>query len=390
MTGIGRRLLALSAPRRGMGACRPAIAVGLGVLLLAAGGPAALGQERAPGGDCPPTTPLAGETMTPPERARATATAIARGSETAASACPTEAAEPGRPGGAGSELAPELPPPDLPTANLQGYRFRLEATLVADLDAVPREALVYQLERTPPTAEDVERLAERLGIEAPVEERGEGAFVASGNGQFFASPELVQYFSPEEPALADLPSDEEAVEVARGWLDRSRLVGDEVGEGRVVGRDERAGRIVVLFGPEEPEPLLAAYPSVTVTIGRGGVVLEASARWAKIGDAELYRLRDVEEAWFDVEAARAYIETEFGEADPPPGSEVAGAAAYDAIGLAYTSSGAPGGVQYLQPVYVFAGRLTPEGTEESFPIRAYVPALVFAREPVARQSGGGS
>ena len=48
----------------------------------------------------------------------------------------------------------------------------------------------------------------------------------------------------------------------------------------------------------------------------------------------------------------------------------------------WPTSGIPGEPQFLQPVYIFKGTVTPEGSEESFPIAAYVPALVNSRQPV--------
>jgi len=42
----------------------------------------------------------------------------------------------------------------------------------------------------------------------------------------------------------------------------------------------------------------------------------------------------------------------------------------------------PGENQYLQPVFVFSGELTAEGSDQSFPITAYVPAIVNSQQPV--------
>lgn len=356
----------------------------LGLVLVIVAAPLGIGEAvaaRQAGGtaDCP-TDSGAAATTSPLERSRATATALAGGSDAPAPAClPTDRAR--------GEIAAELPPPDLPTMGPEGYRFRLAATLAAELAEVPSEAAVYELDRRPLAEEEVEQLAIRLGLDGSVERRGEGSFVVSGNGELFVAPDLIQYVAPGTPASGELPDDEAAVTAARFWLRRSGLEPTDLGRGRVVSRVDAPARLVVLFGPREPEPLLAAYPTLTVSLGAGGSVLDASSRWAEIVRSERYRLRGGERAWSEVEAGRAYLDVAFGDAGPAAGAEVAGAVAYETVGLAYTSAGPPGGRQYLQPVYVFGGRLTPEGAEESYPVNAYVPALAIGDGPVGVVAG---
>ena len=74
----------------------------------------------------------------------------------------------------GSELASELPPPDFPSANLEGYSFDLRYSLQAELDGVPREAAVYELLREEPTVQSVQEIADKLKLDAKVEDRGDG------------------------------------------------------------------------------------------------------------------------------------------------------------------------------------------------------------------------
>jgi hypothetical protein len=70
------------------------------------------------------------------------------------------------------------------------------------------------------------------------------------------------------------------------------------------------------------------------------------------------------------------------EDQAPAGSEVTGRVTYSGVELAYTTAGPPGGKQYLVPVYVFTGRIRPEGSEKTYPIRAYVTALANSGAPV--------
>ncbi len=294
------------------------------------------------------------------------------------------------PEGAAGEVAEQLPPADLPTTNEQGLSFRLESTLTVGFAGIASEAPVYRLVPPEPTADATAALAERLGIDGQVDDRGEGTFVVSGNGDLFVTPTLIQYISAAPPPEGEPPDDEEAVALARDWLRESCLFPPDLGDGTVVSRTEESARVVVLFTPAEPEPLLAAYPSITVSLGPGGDVLEASSRWASILREERYQLRSAEEAWRQIERGEGYIEATFPEETFPQGSEVVGTAEYASIGIAYTTAGLPGEEQFLAPVFVFSGRVTPEGSDQAFPARAFVPALADSGSPVGVSGSWGA
>jgi hypothetical protein len=285
-------------------------------------------------------------------------------------------------GETGSEITAELPPPDIPTSNQQGYTFNLKASLRSDLDVLPKEAAVYELIRSTPTLEDAQTVADRLRIGATVEDKGNGTFEASGAGQVFISADLVQYFSREEVREGTLPGDSESVAFAREWLRLTGLLPPDLGDAQVIGRVEESQRVVVQFLPEEPKEVLSGYPSITVTLGPTGTILEASLRWAEIRRADLYQLRPAEEAWQEVESGQAYIEVELPEDVAAAGTEVVGAVTYSGVALAYTTAGPPGGRQYLEPIYVFRGRMRPDGSDTTYPIKAYVPALANSGSPV--------
>ena len=290
---------------------------------------------------------------------------------------------------ASSEIAEQLPPADLPTTNEQGLSFRLESTLTVGFAGISSEAPVYRLIPPRPTLEQTEALAERLGITGAVDDRGEGTFAVSGGGDLFITPGLIQYISASPTSAGEAPADEEAVALARNWLRDSCLFPPDLGSGKVVSRTTESARVVVLFRPAEPETLLAAYPSITVSVGPGGSVLEASSRWASILREERHQLRPAEDAWRQIERGEGYIEVTFGEEKVPQGSEVVGTAEYSSIGIAYTTAGLPGEDQYLEPVFVFSGRVTPEGADTSYPARAFVPALADSGSPVGLSGAGG-
>lgn len=292
-------------------------------------------------------------------------------------------AEKPTPASGDSELSSELPPPDLPTSNVEGFTFDLQVSLRADLEGVANEAAVYELVREEPTVESVQALAAGLGIDGEVEDRGDGSFTASGNGELFVTLDVVQFFSSADAAEGDLPSDTKAITTAKDWLRQSKLLPPDIGEGKVVTRIDDASRLIVAFSPAEPVNVLAAYPSITVTMAADGTVLEAAVRWANIVRADVYQLMEIDQAWQMVESDQAYFDPELSEAGLPGGAEVRGRATFSGIEIAYATSGPPGGRQYLQPVYVFTGRIRIEGDDErTFPMTAYVPALANSGAPV--------
>lgn len=282
-----------------------------------------------------------------------------------------------------SEVTSQLPAADLPTMNEQGFLFELDSSWTGSFDSVPREAPVYQMIVPSHDAESVAQIASRLNIEGNVEDEGGGTFEVTGEtGTFFVTGGLGQYSSTIEIPEGDLPKDEQAVAFAREWLRQTQLLPADVGEGEVIARIEEPARIVVSIKPIRPENLLSEYPSITVIMGPEAVVLEASFRWSDLSTTDTYSLRPVDQAWTEVAEKRSYLETDVPEGVAEPGTTITGQAVYDQVSIGYTTSGIPGEAQYLQPVYVFTGTLTPAGSDDSFPITAYVPALVNSQQPV--------
>ncbi len=281
------------------------------------------------------------------------------------------------------EVAVELPPADFPSTNEQGYTYALEASLTAEFSAVPLDSPVYRIEAEVPTEEEVSELVASLDITGAVESRGGDVFVASGDGDLFVTPTLIQYLAPPvDESDEPLPSAGEATALARDWLQRTGLIEPDLGEGEIITQSTDAGRIFVQFRPIEPERILAAYPSIVVTLGPGGATLEARVQWPTVSVYDLYRLRDAESAWRDVESGRAYIEAPLEDSGIEPASLVEGTVTYDRIDIGYTTSGLPGGDQFLQPVFIFSGEVVPSGAEVPYPISAYVPALPDSGAPV--------
>jgi hypothetical protein len=287
------------------------------------------------------------------------------------------------PDSAESELATELPPPDLPSSNQQGYTFEFDSTTTIDLDALPREAVVYELVWREASARRAERIAENLGIEGEVNDRGNGTFDISGEGgEIYVASDLVQFFTTADPGDGDLPSDDDAITYARDWLRTAGLLPNDVDSGKIVSRSEETQRVVVQFLPLEPANLISAYPSVLVTEGPGGTVVESSIRWPQIERADLYQLRDATDAWQEVRSGQAFIDVSLPDGIADDQGVVDGEASYTSVEIGYTTGGLPGGTQYLEPVYIFSGRLNPEDADRSFRIKAFVSAVANAGAPV--------
>ena len=286
-------------------------------------------------------------------------------------------------GDGSSEVTQQLPPAELPTGNLRQLNLQLDSKLDANLDDAPTEADVYSLSFDAYTSDQVSELADAIGLDGDVEDRGNDTFVVSGKGELFVSPQLIQYQSSETPTLADLPNDEDAVAFARDWLQSVGLAPADLGDGTVSSRTEAVGRVSVAFKPRQPDSILTDYPTITVVIGPDGVVLEAGLRWAQIAVTERYLLRPAEDAWQQVEAGDAYIEASFNDQKLEDGAEVTGTATYRDVSVAYTTAGSVEGERYLVPVYVFVGDVEAKsGAEGKSEIRAYVPAIVTNDTPV--------
>lgn len=284
--------------------------------------------------------------------------------------------------GSESELAPQLPAVDLPTMNELGYTFELESNWQGDSESVPRDLPIYGFESINYTEEDVAAIAETLGVDGEITSQGEGAYTVEGEGSIYTTPGLLQFVSAVEAPDEELPDDEAAIAYARDWLRVSGLLPANIGDGEIVARIEEPARLIVGFVPTNPSPQLSSTPGITVTVGPAGTILEARVSWADITEADTFRLRGVDDGFSAVQNRQSYLEVSLPTDTYPPGSAITGTASYDSVSIAYTTSGAVGGPQFLQPVYVFTGTLQPEGSEESYPITAYVPAIITSQQPV--------
>lgn len=285
--------------------------------------------------------------------------------------------------GSDTETGAELPAADLPSMNEQGHRFELSSTFEGNFDGVPNEAPVYKMELPTFTAEQVTELAGRLDIEGEISDLGGGTFsVQSRTGQLYITQGRVQYISAAAVEDGELPDDEGAISTAREWLRARGLLPGDVGNGTILTRSDSPQRVIVGFQPIQPTPLISSTPIVTVSMGPNGTVVEATNGWAKLSQDVVYQLRGADVAWDEVETRRAWVDAKLPTDTFEPGSTIGGSVVYTQLSLAYTTSGIPGENQYLQPVYVFHGELTPDGTDSRYQVKAYVAALINSNQPV--------
>lgn len=287
-----------------------------------------------------------------------------------------------------NELASSLPPVDLPTMNALSYVFTLESTFTGDDADIPQDVAVYTFEERVYTEEEVVEAADALGVDGEIVAQGEGTYTVEGNGTLYTTPGLLQYVSSAEAPDEALPDDEAAIGMAREWLRTSGLLPADIGEGSILATIEEPGRKIVGFAPASPAPLLSSTPGLTVTVGPGGVVLEARSSWASVTEGDLFRLRTVDDAFTQVASRQSYLDLTLPEDRFPQGSEITGNATYSDVTLAWTGSGSVDATQILQPVYVFTGTVTPEGSDEAFPITSYVPAIISSLQPVGAGPDG--
>lgn len=285
--------------------------------------------------------------------------------------------------GSDTETGAELPAADLPSMNQQGHRFEFTSTFEGNFDSVPTEAPVYRMELVTYTVEQVQDLAERLGIDGETNDMGGETFsVQARDAQLYVTQGRVQYMSLTSSDDGELPDDKTAISTSREWLREHGMLPGDVGDGKILDRSEQPPRVIVGFQPVQPNPIISSTPMVNVSTGPGGSVLEASSGWAKITQHQIYQLRGADFAWQEVNERRAWVDASLPTDTFPPGNSIGGAVVYTQLSLAYTTSGIPGENQYLQPVYVFHGELTPDGSEDRYQVKAYVSALINSNQPV--------
>jgi len=269
----------------------------------------------------------------------------------------------------------DLPAPDMPSGNSARRPITLDYRLDLSLQLVPTEAPVYALEHRTWTLDEVQALANSLGIESEVVDQGGGSF-RTADGSLYIASDLVRYINsaPDSSGATNLPGDDALIETARTWLIEHHLVGADAGPGSVRLRDDDAGRAIVAIKPVEPQGILSATPEASVTLTADGTVLQADIQWPAALRRSNYGLRSAEDLWNDIRAGRGYLEID-PAALPTSDGALTGPASLTSVSLAYTLAGSPAAQQFLVPLVVFAGQAEIEGADGPIPVKVYVPAV---------------
>ncbi|MEX2314949.1 MAG: hypothetical protein WD628_04465 [Thermomicrobiales bacterium] len=271
-----------------------------------------------------------------------------------------------------------LPPAQIVSGGLS-RPLDLDYELGISLDDTPSTAPVYLMEWPAWTEDDVATIAASLDLEGEIE-GGPGNYQVFGatSELYFSGPTIQYVFTGDIPDVA-LGNDAVVIRTARSWIYANGFINDDLDGGSVIGRDDDAGRAVVLFKPAEPSPLLAFVPSATVTVGQGEIVIEANIRWPTNYVTSDYGLRSGDELWNTVLAGEGSIEADLSGVGG--NGALSGTLTIHSVAIAYSYAGSSGSNEYLVPLIVFSGEAVLNESDTVVPVSIYVPAVYGQSTP---------
>ena len=298
--------------------------------------------------------------------------------------------------GGGGDVIP--PPP--------GAMGTITYTLPPDL-SLPASAPAYRLRSPEVTAERVQEIGQRLGIDGTVEPivGGDGSISGYQVSDTQACPSdlpdksceptrifqmlleadgFVSYavrFDTLAPATA-APTEEEARAAAEAWLRLTGLTGDEpvtLTVNEPGGKGPPDARVVGVTPAQAGKRLPGlAQPHIDITVVGGGQVHTAFGTWASVEAEASYPLRSAEQLVGDLQALRGdfylfdlhrlALDTLFADLTQDASATV------ESAELAYASGVAANGQAYLVPIYLVRGHLTQPGLAEPEAFTTWVPA----------------
>lgn len=265
----------------------------------------------------------------------------------------------------------QLPPAQIVSGGLSrnlDFSYELDTSTLG----APQTALVYKLVWPERSMDDAQAMADSLQIGGAVEDLGGGNYQALGDSaELYIAPDVVQYVNLDGSAGGELEDDETLTSYAQDWLSSNGLISTTPGPASVIGRDEDANIAVVLVKPANPSPMLAFFPSASVTLAPGGVVQQANIQWPADYTPSEYGMKSLNEVWNRVVAGEGAVEADLsGVSGSGP---VSGSFTVDEIGVGYSVASGSNG-DFLVPLMVFYGTGFAD-TGETFPMSIYVPAV---------------
>jgi hypothetical protein len=271
-----------------------------------------------------------------------------------------------------------LPPAQIVSGGL-ARNVDLDYELGISLDSVPSSAAAYRFVWAGWSPEEAASVAAKVGITADVDGSGGSYEIIGNEGELYISRTVVQYVNLRAPVGGMLEDNATVIENARIWLANSGITAGNVGPGSLIGRDDAAQRAVILFKPTNPAPLLAFYPSATVTIGPGGDVREANIRWPDGFVSSDYGMRSANQIWNDILAGEGSIEADL--SDIPGSGPISGTFTVYAVSVAYSYAMAMDGSEYLVPLVVFSGEIFADEYGMSVPAWIYIQGIYGQSAP---------
>lgn len=270
------------------------------------------------------------------------------------------------------------------------FSYRLGAPLTTGWPSLPKREHAYRLQPHRHTEQAVGQLAANLGISAPVTREGwhdTHLLVAGGDHEgpsIMVFPDGYTYFSQPYDfrplTRGELPSDARAVEVARSWLVASGLVpAGELGAETVYADDLGSGFLVVTMRPQQPGDVVTIAPLAVVQIGANEHIVAGSATWFPAEASSRYPLRDVGEAWREVESGHGILEWAIREYPGPAGDDnlITGEATVTQVRVAWALAFTADRTPYLVPIYAFSGTVVVPSLEgpATLPFQVWAPAV---------------
>jgi hypothetical protein len=271
-----------------------------------------------------------------------------------------------------------LPPAQIVSGGLS-RSLSLDYELATSLGNAPASAPVYLLEFPAWAESDVALIADNLGLDGSVE-GGPGNYQVVGSTAeiYFSGPTIQYVYTGSLPELP-LGDDANVVQAASDWIYANGFISGDIDGGVIIGRDDDAGRAVVLFRPADVSPVLSFVPSATVTIGPGGSVVEARIRWPSNYVGSEYGFWSGDTLWNRVLAGQGSVEADLSAVGGS--GALSGVMTVDSVSVAYSYAGSPDGDEYLVPLVVFSGEAVINETGDVIPVSIYVAAIAGQATP---------
>jgi len=270
-----------------------------------------------------------------------------------------------------------------PIDNMKGFHSTPLYVLNTTLPSAPDKLMVYISKRPEVEREEVALLAKRLGLTGNVSEVSDEFILTDGQYHFEVNKKSgrVAYtdasrwmIGNDKDKPSNLPSDDEAIDIARKFLIDKGLMPDDavlcrVSHPRIVAINKTGDVIGVGFEDVKVSftrevnglPVVGAGSKIDVEVGGGGDVISVYKVWREYVPYKEFSIITPEEAFEKLKKVGIFT-----------GIKDVETASIDKVYLGYYTKSASEEQTYLQPVYVFVGEA--KGDNETRKFVQYIPA----------------